>query len=106
MWETGISTRSSYSVCTCLLPLTITRWSWPCTYSLTTNNCVCSCWFPVQATMLGEVDGALRAEYTVRRRMLLERIKVTLQVGQGRCALPQGQDGDGGMLQLLLTGPR
>lgn len=30
---------------------------------------------------LQEVAGVLQAEYTVRRKMLLERLKVTLQVG-------------------------
>lgn len=28
---------------------------------------------------LAEVQGALRAEYTLRRRMLIERVQVTLQ---------------------------
>eukprot|EP00878_Enallax_costatus_P035196 GHUV01039196.1.p1 GENE.GHUV01039196.1~~GHUV01039196.1.p1 ORF type:complete len:188 (-),score=50.87 GHUV01039196.1:549-1112(-) len=32
-----------------------------------------------QQQVLGEVDDALRQEYTIRRRMLIERIKVTLQ---------------------------
>jgi hypothetical protein len=31
---------------------------------------------PAQSSLLSEVDGALRAEYAVRRRMLIERIKV------------------------------
>jgi hypothetical protein len=34
---------------------------------------------------LKEVDGMLHSEYTVRRRMLLERLKVTLQVCVGVC---------------------
>ena len=33
----------------------------------------------VQASALEEIDGALKQEYTVRRRMLIERAKVTLQ---------------------------
>lgn len=32
-----------------------------------------------QLAKLTEVDGALRAEYALRRRMLIERVKVTLQ---------------------------
>eukprot|EP00967_Tisochrysis_lutea_P158328 scaffold323358_cov18-Tisochrysis_lutea.AAC.1 len=34
-----------------------------------------------QVEDLNEVAEALQTEYTVRRRMLLERLKVTLQVG-------------------------
>ncbi|KAF5843518.1 hypothetical protein DUNSADRAFT_14434 [Dunaliella salina] len=37
-----------------------------------------------QVEDLNEVAQALQAEYTVRRRMLLERLKVTLQVGLAR----------------------
>ena len=33
----------------------------------------------VQTRALKEIDSALRGEYTVRRRMLIERAKVTLQ---------------------------
>lgn len=32
-----------------------------------------------QMAKLAEVQGALRAEYTLRRRMLIERVQVTLQ---------------------------
>ena len=34
---------------------------------------------PLQLAKLSEVDTALRAEYALRRRMLIERVKVTLQ---------------------------
>lgn len=33
----------------------------------------------LQLAQLGEVDAALRSEYALRRRMLIERVKVTLQ---------------------------
>jgi hypothetical protein len=39
-----------------------------------------------QQQLLREVDDALRAEYTVRRRMLIERIKVCVGVCVGWCS--------------------
>lgn len=34
---------------------------------------------PTQLAQLGDVDAALRSEYALRRRMLIERVNVTLQ---------------------------
>ena len=40
----------------------------------------------MQVDSLGEINEALRAEYSLRRRMLIERAKVTLQVSRQRCS--------------------
>ena len=41
-------------------------------------------WACLQVDSLGEINEALRAEYSLRRRMLIERAKVTLQVSPQR----------------------
>lgn len=51
---------------------------------------VSCCAQPAQASLLAEVDSALRAEYAVRRRMLIERIKARTRAPLGQQQQQQG----------------